>query len=247
MKVGILGGTFNPPHIGHILLGHYALENLSLDKLIYIPTANPVHKTIASGWNAEIRSLLTNIALFTYPPHVLENILVRKNIFSDHSSDSKKHLPGQSYNLVFIWFMETYTKLYFLKHCNQIEVSDIEVENNIEKSYTINTVRALKTNNPDWDIQLIIGQDQAEKIDEWKEYEALIKETTICVANRGCKNIKDLKIKFPFITTFEFPMVDLSSSIIRERIKNNESIDSMVPDILDILIRCKEIKQRFEV
>ncbi|PIQ91278.1 MAG: nicotinic acid mononucleotide adenylyltransferase [Candidatus Omnitrophica bacterium CG11_big_fil_rev_8_21_14_0_20_41_12] len=44
MKVGILGGTFNPVHIGHLILAEEVREKLGLDKVIFIPTALPPHK-----------------------------------------------------------------------------------------------------------------------------------------------------------------------------------------------------------
>ena len=46
-RIGIYGGTFNPPHIGHIRAAEYALEQLGLDKLILIPTCLPPHKELA--------------------------------------------------------------------------------------------------------------------------------------------------------------------------------------------------------
>lgn len=44
MKIGILGGTFNPPHLGHKRLAEKAIQKLGLDKVLIIPTATPPHK-----------------------------------------------------------------------------------------------------------------------------------------------------------------------------------------------------------
>ncbi|MCK4917552.1 MAG: nicotinic acid mononucleotide adenylyltransferase, partial [Candidatus Omnitrophica bacterium] len=46
MKIGILGGTFNPPHIGHLVLAQEFVENLGLDKILFIPTNISPHKEI---------------------------------------------------------------------------------------------------------------------------------------------------------------------------------------------------------
>ena len=44
MKIGIIGGTFNPPHIGHLILAQEVYQRLSLDKILFIPTNLPPHK-----------------------------------------------------------------------------------------------------------------------------------------------------------------------------------------------------------
>ncbi len=44
MRIGILGGTFNPVHIGHLILAEEAREKLGLDKVIFVPAALPPHK-----------------------------------------------------------------------------------------------------------------------------------------------------------------------------------------------------------
>ena len=43
-KIGIMGGTFNPIHIGHLIVGQTALEQFQLDKVLFMPTKNPPHK-----------------------------------------------------------------------------------------------------------------------------------------------------------------------------------------------------------
>ena len=44
MKVGIMGGTFDPIHIGHLLLGEFAYEDFGLDEIWFVPNGNPPHK-----------------------------------------------------------------------------------------------------------------------------------------------------------------------------------------------------------
>jgi nicotinate-nucleotide adenylyltransferase len=43
-RVGLLGGTFDPPHIGHLVLAEYALDALRLDLMLFLPAADPPHK-----------------------------------------------------------------------------------------------------------------------------------------------------------------------------------------------------------
>jgi nicotinate-nucleotide adenylyltransferase len=49
MRIGLLGGTFNPPHFGHLKLAEIALEVLALDQVRFIPTASPPHKPVPAG------------------------------------------------------------------------------------------------------------------------------------------------------------------------------------------------------
>ena len=44
MKIGIMGGTFDPVHNGHLMLGHAAYEAFSLDQIWFMPNGNPPHK-----------------------------------------------------------------------------------------------------------------------------------------------------------------------------------------------------------
>lgn len=49
MKIGLLGGTFDPPHVGHLILGQLALEQLHLDRVLFIPAGDPwrkAHRTV---------------------------------------------------------------------------------------------------------------------------------------------------------------------------------------------------------
>ncbi len=49
MRIGILGGTFNPPHIGHTHAAKAAIKALGLDTVLFVPAALPPHKTIPEG------------------------------------------------------------------------------------------------------------------------------------------------------------------------------------------------------
>ena len=48
-KIGILGGTFNPIHHGHLILGQAAKEEFGLDEILVMPTKNPAYKKISGG------------------------------------------------------------------------------------------------------------------------------------------------------------------------------------------------------
>ncbi len=48
-KIGLMGGTFDPIHIGHLILGETAFEQFDLDRVIYMPAGNPPHKRHREG------------------------------------------------------------------------------------------------------------------------------------------------------------------------------------------------------
>ena len=54
-KIGILGGTFNPIHHGHLILGQAAKEEFGLDEILVMPTKNPAYKKISGGGGGENR------------------------------------------------------------------------------------------------------------------------------------------------------------------------------------------------
>lgn len=73
MKIGIMGGTFDPVHNGHLMLGHAAYEACSLDQIWFMPNGNPPHKkseTIKS--TAEDRMKMTSLAIAPFPEFVLQ-------------------------------------------------------------------------------------------------------------------------------------------------------------------------------
>lgn len=61
-KIGIMGGTFNPIHNGHLVTAQEALSQFKLDKVIFIPTSNPPHKIENEVASAEDRYIMTVIA-----------------------------------------------------------------------------------------------------------------------------------------------------------------------------------------
>lgn len=60
--VGVLGGAFNPPHIGHLLLAQEALDALALDELVLVPTGVAPHKAIEPEPGPRVRLEMTRLA-----------------------------------------------------------------------------------------------------------------------------------------------------------------------------------------
>ncbi len=62
-RLGILGGTFNPPHNGHIYIAEQAKAAADLDTVVFIPCGNPPHKAVEGDVAAEVRLEMTRLAL----------------------------------------------------------------------------------------------------------------------------------------------------------------------------------------
>jgi len=173
MKIGILGGTFNPPHLGHSALAIEATEQLKLDKVLFVPTNIPPHKE-ADDTDIARRLDMLKLAI----------------------SGSKK-----------------------------FEIEDCEIKRG-GRSYTIDTVKELKTKYPDDDFYLIVGSDLANDFFTWKDYQQLKKLIAIAVA---CRNNYPLKEKDNFIL-LDIAQFYISSSQIRQLIKQGHCIRHLVKD-----------------
>ena len=63
MRLGLLGGTFNPPHIGHLVSAHQALSQLELDRVLLVPVHEPPHKGVEADPGVEHRVALCRCAV----------------------------------------------------------------------------------------------------------------------------------------------------------------------------------------
>ena len=63
MRVGILGGAFNPPHVGHLVCAQEAVVRLDLEKVVFVPTARPAHREIEQDPGADVRAELCEAAI----------------------------------------------------------------------------------------------------------------------------------------------------------------------------------------
>lgn len=178
-KYGIFGGTFNPPHIAHSILGENIREQLLLDKIIFIPSGNPPLKNSIPAY------------------HRME---MAKLAFSDNP--------------------------YF-------EVSDIEINDKDMKSYTVNTLMKLSVRykNDDVKLFLLIGADNYVNFNKWKEPERLFDYAEVVVLNRPDFNITDHVSEFRDKVKFiETPLLEISSSVIRERVSKELSVKYLLDE-----------------
>ena len=181
-RVGIFGGTFNPPHIGHLLIAERARETAELKKVIFIPAFQPPHKV---G-----REIIP-------PKHRLEM--------------TKLAVKGNR------WF----------------EVSDIEMRQ-AGISYTVQTLRVLRTMLPGTELFLILGSDSLAEYDSWKEPGEIRAMADLLVYARGNESSNHLP---PGVELVRGPMVGISSTDIRSRVSRSMSIRYLVPASVESYIR----------
>lgn len=172
-KIGLFFGTFNPIHVGHLILANHFAEFSDMDELWLVVTPhNPLKKK---------STLLEN-------HHRLEMVYKA---------------------------CEDYPKL---------QPSNIEF-GLPQPNYTTNTLAYLQEKYPDEEFCLIMGEDNLKNFPKWKNYEVLLQNHQIFVyprisAGRIPENLKN----HPKITKVDAPIIEISSTFIRDSIKNGKNV-----------------------
>ncbi|MBN2378353.1 nicotinate (nicotinamide) nucleotide adenylyltransferase [candidate division WOR-3 bacterium] len=116
------------------------------------------------------------------------------------------------------------------------EVSDIESQEGF--SFTIDTLNKLKALYPDSKLFLIIGQDEYDSLNTWREPEKIGRIAELIVLPRVRKEKPESKqgVSFP-----QLPLINISSTSIRERIAQGKTIRYLVPDTVEAYIKEKQL------
>lgn len=196
MKIGIYGGTFNPPHLGHMAAAKAAVAALGLDKLLLIPAAIPPHKALPSDTPA--------------PEHRLAMV--------------EKWADGMGAGA---------------------EVSALELERE-GKSYTSDTLRAIRQTYPDAELWLLMGTDMFLTLHLWHEPEVILSLAGICAFGRTeqdgealfAPQREHLQKNFDAkITTITLPgLVDISSTRLREQLENGGGGQYLLPSVYGYIL-----------
>ena len=178
-RLGIFGGTFDPPHLAHLIAGERAVETYALDTLLFIPANVPPHKAEKEISSVEHRLAMTRLA-------------IRGN--------------------------------------GKFQTSEIELHRE-PPSYTIDTIREIKQNDNLSSLFLFIGLDQLAGFDSWREPEAIFEESKVVVLARPSIDRNALPARWRERAEFlAIPLLDISSTDIRERVRTGKSIRYLVPD-----------------
>jgi len=111
-RIGIFGGTFNPPHIGHTRLAEHFVKELKLDRLLVIPTYQPPHKSADNLASGEDR---INMCMLAFRDAVISPIEMNRGGKS-YTYDTLAELASEDKKLFFLLpqLMFSRTPLHFL-------------------------------------------------------------------------------------------------------------------------------------
>jgi nicotinate-nucleotide adenylyltransferase len=194
-RVGLIGGSFDPIHIGHCVLAEEARRQRALDRVIFVPAAR-----------------------------------------SPHKSGEARATPDQRLRMVEA----------AIAGCPAFEASDVELRRG-GISYTIDTVEHLVRDRPGDDLVFLAGADILSDLPDWHRIDDLLRLLHFAVAGRpgseenvlaslearlGRAAVRDLAEN-----RVETPLLEISSSDIRERVREGWSIRHLVPEAVERIIR----------
>ncbi len=167
LKIGIFGGSFNPPHNMHKKIGLELIEKGYLDKVIYVPTGDKYQK--------------------------------KELIDATKRYDMIKLMVEDSENL---------------------SVSDYEIKNKL--TYTYQTLSYFNNLYPKDEIYFICGSDNLLEFDTWNNCHYILDKYKILVIQRGEERQGEMVDKYPNVIEADITMSNLSSTKIRNLIKENK-------------------------
>jgi nicotinate-nucleotide adenylyltransferase len=175
MKIGLFGGSFDPVHVGHLLVAQAAREEMGLERLFFIPAAQSPFKPDSKPTSGADRLRLLRLAL-----------------------------AGKAW----------------------CEIDEQELHRG-GMSYTIDTVRDYHRRYPEAEIFYLVGGDNVQKLNSWREAEELARLAKFIVVPRPGQAEVPFPAPFSGQTLKGFP-VGVSSSQIRARLKSGQPIDHLV-------------------
>lgn len=178
MKIGLYFGTFNPIHIGHLIIANHMAEYSGLDQVWMVVTPhNPLKK--------------------------------KSTLLEDHH---RLHMVRLATD-----FFE------------KIESSDVEFKLP-QPNYTVHTLAYLKEKFPKNEFSLIMGEDNLSSLHKWKNYETILEHHKIYVYPRLFSSETESTFQnHPNVFRIDAPILELSSTFIRESIKKGKNVIPMLP------------------
>ncbi|HQP90496.1 MAG TPA: nicotinate (nicotinamide) nucleotide adenylyltransferase [Bacteroidales bacterium] len=190
-NIGLLFGTFNPPHIGHTLIANYFYITNNFDEIWFmVSPQNPFKKDITL-LDEKLRLEMVRLAI---------------------------------------------------EDANYLKASDIEFS--LPKpSYTINTLEKLKNDYSQYTFNIIMGSDNAISIEKWKDFQNIIDNYRIYVYPRTGYSTKNILTHKNIKIDNTAPIIDISSTWIREQIKNGKDVQFFLRKVVYEFIKINGVYQ----
>ena len=178
-KIGLYFGTFNPIHVGHLIIANHMVENSDLDAIWMMVTPhNPFKK--------------------------------KSTLLDNHHRLEMVYLATKDYD--------------------KIQPSDFEFKLP-QPNYTIHTLTQLTEKYPDKKFSIIMGEDNLKSFHKWKNYESILDDYRIYVYPRISEGIIETQFdSHKKIHKIEAPIVQISSTMVRNGIKEGKSVRPLLSD-----------------
>lgn len=191
-RIGIMGGTFNPIHIGHLMIAQRAMEEYHLEQVIFLPNGNPPHKADSNVLDASHRAAMVQLAIRDQEGFVFSDMEIKKTTVS----------------------------------------------------YTSDTLEAFRQMDPEAVYYFILGADSLDYLGEWHEPQEIFDRAVILSAPRGEftiqrmeEKVRELKERYVAeIGLMHLPNVEISSSWIRQTVREGYSVRYYVPEAVESYI-----------
>lgn len=176
-KIGLYFGTFNPIHIGHLIIANHMVENSDLDEIWLVVTPHNPFK-------------------------------IKKTLLNNHDRLELVYRATKNYN--------------------KIKPSDIEF-NLPQPNYTVHTLAHITDLYKNNEFCLIMGEDNLKSFHKWKNYDVILENHSVYVYPRISEGTTENEfLAHPKITKVNAPIVQISSTTIRNGIKNNKNVQPML-------------------
>ena len=119
-----------------------------------------------------------------------------------------------------------------------------DVEFNMPRpSYTADTLAYLTDKHPEYDFKLIIGEDNLLHFHKWKNHEVILEQNGLYVYPRPQVDRSKIKVEHDNIKYVDSPMLDISATFIRSSIRNEHSVQYLLPQPVEAYIKMKKFYQ----
>ncbi|QEW00175.1 nicotinate-nucleotide adenylyltransferase [Microbacterium caowuchunii] len=175
-RIGVMGGTFDPIHHGHLVAASEVAASFDLDEVVFVPTGQPWQKSKVS--DTEHRYLMTVIATASNP---------------------------------------------------NFSVSRVDIDRS-GPTYTIDTLRDLKSQRPDSDLFFITGADAVAQILSWRDHDELWDLAHFVAVSRPGHPLSAAGLPDDDVSLLEIPALAISSTDCRNRVRGGQPVWYLVPD-----------------